>query len=345
MSVVIRFAGVAFFGLCAAVACGGSGGAPPSGNPDGGAASPAVLAACDLYFDALYANNCGGVPPPADELARVKVRFERVCAAAVSLPGAVETASYFETCANALNTLGCGQLNLTPGPCAFIAGSRGGGAPCLTDHQCQSGDCSAIDTCGTCAAVSAGGGPGQPCSPGCQPGTACSAARLCTTVTYGDAGARCDGIVTRCNAGLVCNLALGQCAALGGAGAKCAYSSDCGRGLVCPGPVTPTTCQSPGPAAASCGEPSDCAPGLVCDYTTHQCAAVTWASPGQPCTGSKQCLVGRCPIGSNGVPAGPCPAVIADGQPCGGQDNSKTCDTFAQCFAGACHLGLAGLCQ
>ena len=345
MGVRVRFPGAALaFGLCPLLACGGPGGAPLLGNPDSGSGGTTTTGACDAYFDALYTTNCGGIVPPAAELARIKVRFETLCLSVMTLPGSNYTADAIAVCASAQNTLGCGQLDLTPGPCSLPAGSLGGGATCQTGAQCQSNNCSADTTCGTCAPVTTGSAAGQPCSGGCAAGTACSTAKqLCTPVTYGSAGAACDGTDARCNAGLVCNLALGKCAAPGGVGTACLNSFDCVADLTCPGPMLGSTCRSPGQAGATCMKPSDCAVGLTCG-STNKCAQVTWASAGQPCSDTILCPVGDCPTASNGVVGGTCPTVIADGQPCVSQTSSATCDTFAQCFDGVCHLGLGGLC-
>ncbi len=320
-----------------AIACGG-----------GSTSSPAPASACDHYFEALYSGNCSGAPLPSSERTRIQARFDQVCTTVVALPGISVTPSALDACANALAASGCSALR---GPaCAFGPGSLAVGASCVSDDQCQNGDCTAGSdapdgggpiVCGKCAT-------GSNCADAtCGPDTTCEinssadggTTGMCLPVTFGDAGAKCNGAQAQCKPGLSCNRAVGACSAPGAAGAPCADTSDCSGSLVCP--VAPgssaSTCQSAGQAGASCVVDSDCAVGLGCDLAKRACAAITWAAAGQPCDGTARCLVGTCPWSPTG-PTGACPAVIPDGKPCNPGDPAATCDTYAECAGGACVL-------
>jgi hypothetical protein len=347
MRVDLRFLLVAMSaGFSFVVACGGPGGGFSEPGPDGGnattpPANPAASAACDAYFDAMYASGCSSSPPPASELARIKPRFRQQCTSVLLLPGNNVTVAALSGCATAV-AADCSVYNQSQGPCRFSNGSRAGGATCLSGSQCQTGDCANAEySCGTCEPVGTSM-PGQPCTGNCAAGSICSDS-VCVTQTFGAVGASCDGVAANCSAGLVCNSALKKCAAPGAAGAPCLFTSDCKPGLSCPG-NTASTCQGPGMLGATCAGDSDCGAGLACETTTHKCATLSWVGPGQTCDSSHRCLVGSC-VGAPGTtPGNACPTVIADGQPCVEQDQTKTCDTFAECFGGVCHVDVSGLC-
>jgi hypothetical protein len=325
----------------AALACGG-GTTGSGGGPSG--------SACDSYFNAIYASNCSGTTPPADEVARVRGRFELACTAALALPGIGITAGGLNACANALNSAGCGADQLPA--CRFDKGTLATGASCVIDSQCVSGDCTAGSgspdggtlACGVCGA-------GFNCgNMTCPSNTTCvfqNNTQTCVPVTYGDTGAPCDNIQTQCKQGLICNRASNTCSAPAGAGAPCSIDQDCIPSLVCPAaPGAQSTCQNPGPVGTHCNYDSDCAKGLGCDESARVCASISFAAAGQPCGATVRCLVGSCPWpnGAN-APGGACPAVIPDGQPCVDSDPTKTCDTFAQCTGGICRLDGTNACQ
>jgi hypothetical protein len=326
------------FGL--ALACGGK----TSGPGGGGGGSP-----CDDYFQAVFSSSCqGNVVPPASELTRIQSRFDTLCAAALALPGLTFNSSNLEACASAIKSSGCTVVEQDPGPCSFDeTGTLATGAACVSDDQCQSDECSAgsetsdggTSICGTCGATVA---VGQSCQDGqqCPAKSACTGtggSLTCAAITYGAAGASCNGSSLQCNTGLVCNTAE-QCAAPAGSGAGCNTDQQCASPLVCPAVSGASTCQNANMAGGPCAGSGDCTSGLTCDFTTHQCATVTWVDAGQPCSETALCLVGSCPTTGTST-TGTCPTVISDGQPCNGNSTTSTCDTFAQCTAGTCVLG------
>jgi len=283
------------------------------------------------------------VPPPATELARIQGRFDTLCAAALALPGVSLNSSSLEACVAAIRSRGCSVLNETSGPCSFDTGSLATGGTCITDAQCQSGDCSTASAaaCGACAPTVPNGSScanGQPC----EPGAICTgnepAPQICTPITYGAEGVDCFVGTVQCSVGLTCNSITGQCSAPGAAGTPCNEDRDCASPLACPAITGPTACQVPGGAGSGCSADMDCADGLGCDVTTSMCGAVTFASAGQPCSDAARCLVGPCQFIS-GTTGGTCPTVTPDGQPCSDADQAATCDTFAQCENGTCVLG------
>jgi hypothetical protein len=115
-------------------------------------------------------------------------------------------------------------------------------------------------------------------------------------------------------------------------------------------------CQKLASAGEPCGQDCDCAPGLGCS-STRVCGAVTWVAPGGTCSPTdSRCLVGSCafdpvagvhppPLPDGGAPPATCPRVIADGDPCALSDALTTCDTFSQCFQGACALMDSVVCR
>jgi hypothetical protein len=340
-------------GLLLGAACGGrteslevsaaSDGAPSAGavTSDGGseegAATPdsmsssATLAACDHYFSAQYARGCGGPEVPADELARIRARFEQVCQNQYALPGSGITPAALEVCASALEKAPCRSSVGPPVQCMF-QGTLAAGAPCNESFQCQGGFCNGTvfsspdgqlgpTTCGTC---SPGVGLGEVCQQGshfvagCPAGAECTTANMtasvptstCVAETFGDVGAACDDGLSFCKAGLYCAGLPGHCEPLATAGAPCGYpdpgggqgSDGCAPPLSCVGLLEPGTC-SLSEAGIFCVEASDCSPGLVCKQICDSaagcrpygtCVAVSWAKPGQSCQVSVRCLVGSC---------------------------------------------------
>jgi len=365
-------------GSLGAAGAGGIGGGVGSGTSTSSGGS----AACDHYFDAQH-YRCGGPALPAAEISRIRSRFQQVCANEFALPGSGITEASLESCASALAASPC-QLPAGPPIACNFHGTLSGGAACTDNVQCASGQCQGTQTfspegpmapvtCGTCAPAVA---VGQVCaqggvSAGCPQAAVCITADTmaadptysCVATTQGDLGATCDDLSALCKVGLYCSA--GTCALLGGAGAACGDggtgSGDpggCEAPLGCGDP--PSTCHS-GSAGASCVMDQECAAGFGCVptapcasmgqvvrigcSTSGQCAAITWAAAGQPCSDLVQCLVGTCDFGNGFFPVsqasdgslvqGTCPTVVPDGQPC---TVASTCDTFAQCFQGACAL-------
>jgi hypothetical protein len=316
-------------GAIAVTACGGS----TVGSGGGGSS------ACERYFDARI-GNCAGPVPPAAELARERARFDQACANALALPGISVTAAGLDACSSAIQAHGCNVA--FQGVCNFGPGSLADGAHCASSEQCMSENCTAgqstngspLMACGTCVAGSMCG------STVCAANTVCVAngsGQSCAPISFGSAGATCDGQQAQCNPGLVCSQMSHKCAQPGAMGSPCFSPADCADSLICPvGPQgMGTMCQNRGPAGAACYSDTDCTPDLGCDYSSNKCVTLNWASAGQPCGATTRCLVGSCPNSS--TTSATCPTVIADGQPCNGNDLTQTCDILAAC-TGTCQI-------
>jgi hypothetical protein len=317
-------------GAIAVAACGGS----TAGSGGGGSS------VCGRYYDTLVAN-CMGSVPPAAELARERARFDQACVSALALPGISVTAAGLDACSSAIQARGCNAV-FQGGTCNFGPGSLADGAHCGSPNQCMSDNCtagqstsgSAPTACGTCVA-------GSMCGTAvCANNTVCvpnGTGQSCAPISFGSAGAACDGLQTQCNPGLVCNQMSHTCAQPGAMGSPCVTALDCGDSLVCPlGPQgMGSKCQNRGLAGAACQSDGDCTADLGCDDATHTCATLHWASAGQACGATTRCLVGSC--SNSATASATCPTVIADGQPCNGNDATQTCDTFATCV-GTCQI-------
>lgn len=360
------------------VGCSGSITASSAGNDAGAGASTGIDAsssaskqACDQYFAAKYLR-CGGPRRPAAEIARLRTRFEQVCADEIALPGSGVDLAGLTACASALDLASCQLPAGPPAACAF-GGSLPGGAACMDGIQCASGRCQGMQsltpggpigptTCGTCAPVVA---VGQVCgSAGCPQGAACitdntsapSPVYRCVAVTEGDPGASCDDLTALCKPGLYCAAGTARCTKLGTAGSSCDegpgkdWPGGCAAPLGCVDLPSGQVCGS-GSEGGVCIRDQDCAPGLGCVPgacssscpAPGKCASVKWVAAGQACDGHRtRCLVGHCsadtssPAPDGGFPEGVCPTVIRDGQPCGvDASQNSTCDTFAECFQSA----------
>lgn len=349
-----------------ALACGGHSGQSSSGSGSGGGGgsggeTPATDGACGSLFDVLI--SCSPGNPPGDEIARVRGRFQNLCSQALGLPGQGVTVDSLNACTNAVKQQGCTEFTSADSQCVINAGSLAVGGACVADSQCQSGACSTgvaqndggTSQCGSCFPIS---DVGQPCEGhSCGPNATCalvgkSTNATCVANTVSDTGGSCDLVTKVCKPGLTCSSANSQCATPATSGATCGYDGDCASPLICPPAASGSkqTCHSPGQAGAMCSSDTHCASGLGCDPTSRTCAAIKWASAGQPCDGSTRCLVGTCPIGAptgdGGVATtGSCPKVIPDGKPCDAKSTSATCDTLANCVNGTCLLGYDGTCK
>lgn len=321
----------------AALACGSGKGSPPA------ASNP-----CDDYFDAIVTSACGTGPSlPADEMSRVRTRFEVICAGFATLPGSGMTDAQLAACVSATQAAGCVAPGALPSACS-VPGSLPDGAACNEPFQCAGGQCfvgasagpdastGTASLCGVCATLPA---VGQPCTGSCAAGAACDhtqATPTCVSVTAGAAGDPCDGIGADCGAGLYCDAVSGACAQLPVAGEPCTDTGLCAVPAWC----LAKNCAAPGSSGAPCGTDAECQAGLGCSVQTETCGTVTWAAAGDPCGDLARCLVGVCNPGPS-----TCPAVLGDGASCDPADQSTTCDTLAGCVGGTCQSVDATVCQ
>jgi hypothetical protein len=303
---------------------------------------------------------------PASEVARIRGRYETVCAAVMALPGTGFTASAVATCTAAIQSEGCIAGETDPA-CSF-SGTSTVGAACVspaTKDQCGDGCVLSTQTdAGTftlrppCAL--------DPFDTGCGAGAACvspaapqfdggPSPNTCIALTVVGPGQGCAAYGDVCNTGTYCWGAgtgpMWTCMPSGKAGDACPYEGplpvrgSCAAPLLCsvPDDAGAGTCQAPGGPGASCLQDSECAAGLGCaglptPPPRGTCQMVTFVAAGQTCdNGSVRCLQGDC-ILSSPYATGTCPAVIADGQPC--QTNGGApCDAYATCVKGTCTLG------
>ncbi len=391
-------AGVVASWLVIVAGCGGSlshatGGADAgtdvgvAGEGGGGDASEAGSAdVCGAFFDAFVACEDPTVPGdaipspllPASEVARVRGRYETVCAAEMALPGTAFTASAVAACTAAIQSEGCISGEADPA-CSFSGTSASGAScadPALND---QCGDACVLYTQTDAGTFSLR----QPCAlapfdtNGCGASAECNVAApqpdggygtgTCIALTIVGAGQGCATFGTVCDAGTYCYSPSNTgtdwtCTPAGKAGDACPLQAgttirlpvrgSCAAPLFCsvPGDAGAGTCQAPGGSGASCEQDSECAAGLGCVPPAEPprpgtCGTVTFVAAGQTCGGSARCLRGNCPPGGAGEPTPTCPAVTADGQPCptngGGLPSLGSCDAYATCINGTCTLGYA----
>jgi hypothetical protein len=312
--------------------------------PGDGQGSPSVgdggglAAACDDFWGALL--GCSVVP--SAEADHDRPRFRQFCENQANLPGSTTTVADLETCAQAFKadcSTSCDLPNI---------GTLPAGAPCNAgfDLQCQSGACvqqhqadGGYPACGTCASTIA---VGQPCrltrtTGNCAPGSYCGSSPSSTCVPYGTAGAACSSSLPCAAMDFFCSSSSHVCTAKLALGGACASDMECARALPC----VAGTCAPRAAAGASCtpsGYASPCEAGLMCDSATHKCVAPS-VLPGGACGAGLLCLIGAC------SPAGTCPAVVADGQPCP-TNGTEVCDFEASCdYTGTCAIPGAPVCR
>jgi hypothetical protein len=307
-------------------------GSPSAG--DGGS----VAAACDDFFGALL--GCSHEPSALADHDRP--RFRQFCENQANLPGSTTTVAVIETCAQAYKAdcfTSCQFPNF---------GTLPAGAPCNAgfDLQCQSGACApqrqadgGYTACGTCASAIA---VGQPCSLGgttanCAPGSYCGPGPSSTCVPYGTAGAACSSGLLCAATDFFCSLSSHVCTAKLALGGACASDMECAHALPC----VAGTCAPRAAAGASCtpsGYASVCEAGLQCDTAMHKCVARS-VQPGGACGAGLLCMIGTC------SPAGTCPGVVPDGQPCPA-NGTAVCDDEASCdYTGTCAIPGAPVCR
>ena len=328
-----------------------------SGEAGGDASEAGSADVCGAFFDAFVA--CGGAPNrgpfvpadttlspllPASEIARVRGRYETVCAAEMALPGTGFTASAVAACTAAIKSKGCSSGESDPA-CSFF-GTRAPGASCVDSEQCGYG-CDTFtqtdagtfvqQTCGTCGAAAA---VGQPCALTPFNTNPCGAGATC------DFGApSIDGGTGPASSTCVANTIVGAGQSCGAGGQECTPGTYC----YSPAQGTPPTCMTAGkvgdpcPGGSSTGGPpqftvpGSCTAPLIC--TGGDAGGATCQPPGgsgASCQQDSDCASGLgCVIATGGQPPGTCGTVtfVAAGQTCGGS---------VRCLQGYCGAGGPG---
>ncbi|HEY3816980.1 MAG TPA: hypothetical protein VGL81_07415 [Polyangiaceae bacterium] len=327
------FPAVAALGLL--LACG------KGSHATGGGSTP-----CGDYFAAMTLGPCPlGPTLPSDAWSRESARFQQVCQSWSTLPGSQITDAQLEACASAIQSAGCVPPGAIEPACLFV-GALAPGAACNENLQCQSGLCffsaaigdagpeTTVTTCGQCVDLTP---VGQPCSANtCVQGAACDLSAsppACVTPTSGPVGSPCNGVTTGCDATSYCDAAAAMCVPTLAQGQSCGADEQCTPPSTC----RAQTCSPPGSTGDACLLDNDCAAGLGCSQSST-CGAVTWAASGDSCGDLVRCTVGFCPL------LGPCPAVVADGQPCDATPAS-TCDELSTCVSGTCALADSNVCM
>lgn len=96
---------------------------------------------CGAFFDAFFA--CEDPPRtspllPASEVARIRGRYEAVCASVMALPGTAFTASAVAACTAAIQSEGCVAGEADPA-CSFSVPSAAGLSCIAANDQCGDG--------------------------------------------------------------------------------------------------------------------------------------------------------------------------------------------------------------
>ena len=156
-----------------------------------------------------------------------------------------------------------------------------------------------------------------------------AACRMLFTGTVA-AGGPCD-LTPECASGGTCQLSHdgmgnaicpGVCVARAAAGAPCTTASDCQSGLTCPGTVC---ADQPVAVGGTCASSGDCASSAYCSFAggTGPGMCQPLIADGQPCLGNEkyQCMPGSgCTGGSPSV----CTPLVADGGMCTGDTSCKS---------------------
>ncbi|HEY1812066.1 MAG TPA: hypothetical protein VGG74_06895 [Kofleriaceae bacterium] len=304
----------------------------------GASISPADYAADAANALCDYEVRCGLFADQASCVAygqtMVDPTFEMLVASGkVTFDGSVA-----QECLDAIVGTSCDQTQMTarilPDACShYLVGTVAMGSACEQNAECQSGAC-AIGDCqqacctGTCAAVQAPAGSGDPCiTRPCEPDLTCST----NTGTCAALGGMSDAcaLPTDCDFGLGC--AGGECQPLPAVGQPCLDGQCADVGAVC---NEAGTCVMVGLPGAACATDADCSQFAECNGTT----CVAFPMLGESCDAG--CSDGSyCNIADGGSGSGTCTALGSDGTPCtvssecaNGYCPSGTCETPPLCL-------------
>jgi hypothetical protein len=210
------------------------------------------------------------------------------------------TPAEYERCVEASAAQSCddGYYNLlVPREC--LLGDRPAGAPCDDDHQCESGSCTTLSSCGVCERRA---GLGETCllDPCEAPDLVCGPELIC--IPAGFIGDPCSADEP-CWSTLVCEA--GICARAPGAGSPCSTERH-----VC-----------------------DLNVGAFCDSDTLVCEPYESHAPGA------ECVLGIClgnTFCSTTTEPSTCIPLRLEGEPCSADDNSLICELGLRCEDGTC---------
>jgi hypothetical protein len=304
---------------CGSVSPAGSTGGAGSGGDAAAETAPSVTTeqGCSQEAKAL----CDALDGCAAILVKLAYGDKTVCISRAvlscttdqSVPGITRTPGDLVSCAEALATASCADLEAGtyPTACAIKPGTVINGAACGADGQCASTYCAKTDACGVCGPREAAGGDCK-VDGGCQMGLAC-ANKKC--VAPAGPGGDCNLPNQPCRGDLYCSPTTSKCAAKVGVGGSCADSSD------------------------AC----DPAKGAAC--INKLCATVNVAKGGEACGAVPKaiCVGGFEPCSNllNGICANP----ANDGEACGAAASGKKCIPPATCEMGLCRLPSATNCH
>lgn len=258
--------------------------------------------ACTKYASARCAalERCAGTLLRIDYGTRdaCERQVHDLCINTASLPGASIAPSAVSSCADALASATCDQVQASldrPFCEAVGGGTLSDGAPCSSGYQCSSRACfrAAGSVCGTCQPPVGVGG-------GCRSSVDCPNGTTCT--------------------GYVCLPA-------SGVGGPCDGTHGCAGYLMCSNGVC-----TPSPAEGSaCGPACSNKLGLDCDGSTQTCQPIPIAADGEACGLNVACEAHGACVQSV------CRSAVAAGHPCDSQAG-PFCQQPAECIDGWCKV-------
>jgi hypothetical protein len=349
--------------LIAIAACSSKGTKSTAGsdqNPtDGSDTNDTPLTADEKFCDDQYKSQldwvgrCGGYLTAAPSAIE---RYRKLCARELVAPGAEGLRDARTKCAAARAQAACDAIVKE---CELPPGGLADGAACAVRSQCQSRFCKLDGSgCGTCTQLLK---PGDVCTAPtdcafgdnevatCEYAQQNSTTGKCAVWQLVGVGKQC-GTNTFCSPGSHCESKSqngpGTCVADLAEGGTCVDSTSCTPGLAC----VDKKCAALLGEGDSCSSFDDCGGGLACEET---CQKPTYVNSGQECDALRQCGRGICfqpqNKDQNGAPVAGgnalCVAPIADGDPCGPNDQGQVCDFFAQCIGGKCIFGDPTVCK
>ncbi len=193
-----------------------------------------------------------------------------------------------------------GEVCMNPGPSGRCLATLPGGAICITNNQCTSGDCGVAGS-GTRCCTAACGAVGGTCG-----ATDCDGTGACVFPTSGTA---CGGPAS-CSSGILTPAS--TCSGTGSC--QSGVPAPCAGNFIC---ASATACKT------ACASNADCIGGDVCQNPGASGTCVSTLPPGTACFANNQCTSGEC--GTSGI--GHCCTAGCIPGPCGASD----CDALGAC--------------